>query len=139
MKNTIEFLGNTFNLDMLNEQVENSNRLPRILLFRQVYWGQGEERRVGTDVFLEVMFCAGIGKISKSEALYYSSKMANEDHHNKWTAVELMWLGEETTTPHVMDVIEFFPDGTRKDDTDRRRERVKEQREQAQREQKASQ
>lgn len=126
MKNTIEFLGNTFNLDMFDEKVGNSNRLPRVILFRQVLWG--DERKVGTDVFMEAMFPAGIGKISRSEALYYCSKMAQDDHYNKWTAVDLMWYGDTEAEPHVMDVIEFFPDGSRKNDTDRRRAEVQAQR-----------
>lgn len=114
----IEFLGNTFNLDMLDVHVGNSNRLPRIILFRQVIWG--EAKTLGTDVFMEAMFPAGIGRIGKSEALHYCAKMAKEDDFNKWTAVELMWLGDKVVTPHIMDVIEFFPDGTRKDNSDRR-------------------
>lgn len=128
MKNTIEFLGNTFSLDMFNENIGNSNRLPRILLFRQVYWGEGENRRVGSDVYLEATFTGGIAKLNESNALYYCSTIAEEDFSNKWTAVLLHWYGDDVAEPHVGDIIEFFPDGGRLNDRDRRHAEVQAQR-----------
>lgn len=119
----ITFLGLKYNLDMLDNRLWNNNRLPRVLLFRQVIWKDGH---VSSDLHLEAMFMAGISKISESDALYYCGNIAKEDYSNKWTAVTLVWGGDEKTgyEPNILDIIEFFPDGTRIDERVRRHTKV---------------
>lgn len=116
----LEVLGETYNLDQVNLDIWNENRLPRYLLFRQCWWGQGESRRPG-DLILEVMSAGSIA--SQMLSLPYIASQAAQNHPSfLWTLVELGWYESKAETgPHVLDIRVYDRDGAFVDTAERDR------------------
>lgn len=114
----IDVLGLSYRLDWVNLETENLNRLPRWLLFRQPYWGEGEDRRPGGELFLELTQGGGIHGLRMGNVVY---DIATSDSSSLYTLVELYWSDDDCT---VGDILVYGNDGRFVDNYARRRAEV---------------
>lgn len=114
----IDVLGLSYRLDWVNLETENLNRLPRWLLFRQPYWGQGDERRPGGELFLELTQGGGIHGLRIENVVY---DIVTSDSSSLYTLVELYWHDDDCT---VGDIRVYSHDGQFVDNYARRRAEV---------------
>lgn len=128
----VDILGNTLVLDMLNLEIENTNRLPKYILLRQVYWGKGDERRASQEFYIEWMQQGGIGPMTSAK--HMASQAAESlGHSHLFTLVELGWYEDEMALkgPYVHDILVFDENGHYTDSHQRQVAAVRLAREQA--------
>lgn len=116
----LDILGKSYTLDQVDLKIENENRLPRFLIFRQVVgqFGPG-------DLHLEAMLSGGVvGTLSPN---MIAKSMAEGHTGQLWTVVELGWYHPEfyENGPYIHDIRVFDIEGNFVDSMERgRRERL---------------
>jgi len=108
---TIDVLGLSYTLDQINLDIGNVNRLPRTLVFRQPYWGEGKDRRPGSELFLEAMLGGNI--CPSITGTWIAATRSQNDYSNLYTVVEIDWYEDDIKThgPWIRDIKVFDHDG----------------------------
>jgi hypothetical protein len=119
-KRHIEVLGQPIHLNHLNFSLKAT--LPRFILLRQCWWGEGENRRLG-EFFHELEFTGSIvSQVAHPVAI--AKTLAMDQPSYRWTLVELGWHEGDYRNgnpPWIADVIVFNRDGTFEDKMARER------------------
>lgn len=106
----LNILDYRYKLDWADLSIWNGNRLPRWLLFRQPFWRYGDERRPGSELFLELAQPGGVGSSIKMEAL--ARDAASRDHSSLYTLVEIGWPDRHAEEgPWISDIRVYDEEG----------------------------